>query len=314
MIKILLTIRLKQIYRVLIEIGLIRLTFLICLIGYFGFFLYTMTLDKLNSQFVSFGMVLLITTIQLKRKDKLFLKTHFSNYKRIILTEYALISLPILCLLFIHYQWSSLIVFFSLLVIVNLDWRPRHSSLNTKLQALIPSASFEWKAGIRKQLYFIVPVWVITVLTSFFIGSVPITIFILGISTLSFYERCEPYQMILSYELNAKQFLFQKIKRQLQLFSIITIPLIVLFILFNTNRWYIPIAEYLIFCFIHIYVIMTKYAYFEPNAKSPAAQTFGVLGLIGGLIPVFLPLVWLLTLWFYIKSINNLNYYLDDYN
>ncbi len=313
MIKALLIIRLKQFYRGIIGIGLIRIIFLIGLIGFFGLFLYTKTSDKSTSQLVSIGLLSLITAIQLRRGDKLFLKSHFSNYKLLILAEYLVISFPIFLLLVVHRQWGSLLYFLSLLLIVHFDLKPRYSSLNTKLQAFIPSDSFEWIAGIRKQLFIIMPIWIISAGTSFFIHSVPIAIFILGISTFSFYEKGEPYQMILSYEINAKKFLFLKVKRQIQFFSILTIPLIGLFLVFNFNRWYIPITEYFIFCFIHIYVIMTKYAFYEPNKKSPAAQTIGGIG-VGGVIPIFLPVVWVLTIWFYIKSINNLNYYLDDYN
>ena len=263
---------------------------------------------------MSIGLLFLIAIIQLRRGDKLFLKSHFSNYKLLVFSEYVVISFPILLLLVIHKQWTSLISFSSLLLIVHVDLKPRYSNINTKLQALIPSDSYEWKAGLRKQFYIILPLWIISAITSFFVGSVPVAIFILGISTLSFYEKVEPYQMILSYELDAKKFLFLKVKRQIQLFSIIVIPLVGLFLIFNLDRWYIPVAEFLIFCFIHIYVIMTKYAFFEPNKKSPAAQTIGGIGVLGGIIPVFLPVVWILTVWFYIKSINNLNFYLNDYN
>ena len=314
MIKALLIIRLKQFYRGIIGIGLIRIIFLIGLIGFLGLFLYTKTSDKSTSQLVSIGLLSLIILIQIRRGDKLFLKSHFSNYKFLVLAEYVVISFPILLLLVAYSQWVSLIYFLSLLLILHLDLKPKYSSLNTKLQLLIPSDSFEWKAGIRKQLFIIVPIWIISAGTSFFIGSVPIAIFILGILTFSFYERGEPYQMILSYELNAKKFLFLKVKRQIQFFSIITIPLVGLFLIFNFDRWYIPVAEFLIFCSIHIYVIMTKYAFFEPNKISPAARTIGGIGVLGGIIPVFLPVVWILTVWFYLKSINNLNYYLDDYN
>ena len=314
MIRALLLIRLKQSYRGLLGIGLIRLVILIALIGFLGLWLFIKTSDKSTAQMVSIGFLLLITIIQLRRGDKSFLKSHFPNYKLLIYAEYTIISFPILLLLVIHQQWISLISFLSLFLIVNLDLKPRYSNINTKLQRLIPSDSFEWKAGLRKHIYIVVPVWIIAILTSFFIGSVPVAIFIFGILTISFYEKCEPYQLILSYELNAKKLIFLKVKRQLQLFSISVLPLIGLFLIFHIDKWHIPIAEYIILCFLHIYVIMTKYAFFESNKKSSAAQTFGSIGFFGGIIPIFLPVVWLLTIWFYFKSINNLNYYLDDYN
>ncbi len=314
MIKALLIIRFKQIYRGIFGIGLIRGIFLIILLGFLGLYLYSTTLDKSTSQLVSIGLLVLLAILHFRRGDKLFLKTHFTNYKLVLFIEYIVISFPILILLVVHKQWVSLVYFLSLALIVQFDLKPKYSNLNTKLQKLIPSDSFEWKAGVRKQLFIIVPVWIVSAVTSFLIGSVPIAIFILGLLTFNFYERAEPYQMILAYELKTKKFLLLKVKQQLQLFSIITIPLVGLFLIFNFHRWYIPLTEFAIFCFIHIYGIMTKYAFFESDKKSSAAQTMGSIGVLGGIIPVFLPVVWALTVWFYLKSINNLNYYLDDYN
>jgi len=314
MIKVLLKIRLKQIYRNINGIGLIRLIVLIGFIGLMGIALYVKTSDKLTSQYISIGFLLLILLIHLKRGDKLFLKSHFSNVKTLMLTEYIVFSIPLVGCFLIHKQWIAISELSALLIIVNLDLKARHSNLNTKLQKLIPDDAFEWKAGLRKQFFVIVPVWIIATLTSFFVGSVPIAIFILGISTSTFFEKCEPYQFLWSYELSSKKLLLLKIKRQLQLFSIIVVPLIVLFLLFNFNRWYIPIAEYFIFCSLHIYSIMTKYAFFEPNIKPPAAQVFLNIGAVGLIIPIFLPVIWLLTIRFYLKSVNNLNFFLDDYN
>lgn len=314
MIKALFKIRLKQIYRGIIGIGLIRLVFLVGLIGFLGFALYVKTSDKLTSQYISIGFLWLIILIHLKRGDKLFLKSHFSNNKILMFSEYIILSIPLICCFLIHKQWVAISELSGLLIIVNLDLKARHSNLNTKLQELIPDDAFEWKAGLRKQFFVIVPVWMIAAFTSFFIGSVPIAIFILGISTLSFFEKCEPYQILLSYELSPKKLLILKIKRQFLLFSIITVPLIVLFLLFNPNKWYIPVAEYFIFCCLHIYTIMSKYAFYEPNIKSPAAQIYVAFGALGSIIPVFLPVVWLLTIWFYMKSVRNLNFFLDDYN
>ncbi|MDA3867548.1 MAG: hypothetical protein PF489_12485, partial [Salinivirgaceae bacterium] len=255
-----------------------------------------------------------VMLIHLKRRDKLFLKSHFSDHKILMLSEYIVLSVPFISCFLIHKQWVALSELSGLLIIVNLNLKAKHSNLNTKLQKLIPDDAFEWKAGLRKQFFIVVPVWMIAAVTSFFVGSVPIAIFIIGISTLSFFDRCEPFQVLLSYELSSQKLLLLKIKRQLQLFSILVVPLLILFLLFNFDRWYIPIAEYFIFCCLHVYTIMTKYAFFEPNIKSPAAQIFFSIGVVGGMIPIFLPVIWLLTIWFYVKSVDNLNFFLNDYN
>lgn len=315
MIRTLLIIRLKQIYRGLIGIGFFRIVFLLGLMGFLGIMLFTKTSNESTSQYISLGLLVLLLMIQLGRSDKLFLKRHFPGFKSIILTEYIAISTPVLFCLMFHGQWiPTITLFFGLLIIVHLDAPPTGKSLNTKLQDLIPPDCIEWKSGLRKQFFIIVPTWIIAALTSFFIGSVPTVIFILGILTFSFFERCEPYQVLLSYEFAPCKFLLHKVKRQIQLFSVVVMPLIGLYLIFNFDKWYIPVAEFIIFVFLHIYIIMVKYAFYEPNTKSPAAQTFGGIGALGGIIPIFLPLVWSLTIWFYLKSINKLNYYLNDYH
>jgi hypothetical protein len=145
-------------------------------------------------------------------------------------------------------------------------------------------------------LVLIVALWSIGLGTSFFIGSVPIVLFVLGILPWSFYERGEPIQMILAYEIGPAGFILHKIKMQTVLFSILTIPLIIAFLIFHPDKWYIPVSELFIFTTSHIYIILTKYAYYQPNKKSTGAQAWISIGALGIIIPVFIPLIWLLSL------------------
>ena len=314
MIKTLLFLRFKQIFKGITGIGLIRTIFLIGIIGFLGLALYTYTSDELTAKIITGCFMFLIILIHLKRRDKSFLKSSFPNYKSLMLCEYIVLAIPILICLLIHTQWSSLIAFSGLMLIINLNLKPKQSNLNTKIQALIQLDAFEWKAGLRKYFFIIVPAWILALITSPFIASVPIVIFLIGLLTISFFEIGEPLQVLMSYELSSKKLLYLKVKRQFQLFSITTAPLIGVFLIFHFDKWYIPLIEYIIFAFLHLYVIMTKYAFFEPNKKSIAAQTYNGIGVLGIAIPFFIPVIWLLTIRFYLKSIINLNNYLNDYN
>ncbi len=120
--------------------------------------------------------------------------------------------------------------------------------------------------------------------------------------------------MIIAFEKSANNFLWFKVKMQVILFSVITLPLIVAFVILHFEQWYIPVVEYFIFIFLHIYIIMTKYAFYEPNSKSPVTATLGAIGAVFSMIPIFLPVVWLLSIWFYFKSLTKLKIYLDDFN
>ena len=316
MIKAFINLRRKQIGRIILDLGLLRMIFLTFLLGGLGFYYMRMFAAQLTTAYYLVGLhALLILLIQIQRQDKLFLKSHFNNHKLIYLTDYLLLTSPILiCLIYFGHILPILLIPLVIACIVHLDIKWKKQSWNTKLQQLIPSDSIEWKAGVRKLLLFIVPVWMIGMATSFFIGSVPIVIFILSLSMLGFYEKSESYQMIIALERSSKSFLFYKIKRHILLFSALTFPLILAFVLFHPNNYYIPIFEYLIFLSLHIYFILTKYAFYDPNRKSAAAQTFGILGSIGALMLIFLPVVWLLSIRFYFQSIQRLNLYLSDFN
>jgi len=315
MIQAIFKIRLKQIYRITKGIGIIRWAFLMGLFGFIAYVLFKQTGIFPNSYY-SIGIYMtMIFLFQTNRNDKSFLKIHFNNYKLILLLEYTLLLIPLLiCLIYYNY-WIltiSVIVFTSL--IINLNFKLRQKSINSFIQKLIPSNCFEWKSGIRKTLFVIIAFWTIGLFTSFFIGSVPVVLFILGLFPLSFYDKAEPIQMILSHEMGTNKFLFYKIKMQLTLFTILSFPLIIAFLIFHIDRWYIPIVEFIILSTTHIYLVLTKYAFYKTNSKSSGAQAFGVIGTLGIIMPVFIPLVWLLSIRFYFKSLKNLNFYLNDYN
>ena len=315
MIQAFFIIRLKQVLRAAKELGLFRIIFLVGLSGFFAFGLFLQTAETASSFYVAGVLLMIITLIQVKRADKQFAKIHFSNYKLVFFIEYLSMLLPLFIGLVYHSQWIPLIAVITLtLSIVNADYKQKQNSLNTFIQKLIPSDCFEWKSGVRKNLILQAILFTLGFGTSFFIGTVPVVIFVLGIIQLGFYEKSEPIQMILVYEMGTNKFLLHKIKMQSALFAILTIPLILAFLVFFPGKWYIPVAEVFLFLTLHIYIIFTKYAFYERDNKFNGSQVFGAIGTLGIIIPVFIPVVWLLSVRFYIKSRENLNFYLNDYN
>lgn len=305
----------KQTLRALLDIGVLRLLFLLVIATFLGYMLFLASSQKPHAYYVSAAFLIILSMIQLNRKDKLFIKTHFISFKVVAFTEYLTLALFLLILLIFNAMWLAAVsIIAGILVIIQLNKLPKQTNLNSKLQGLIPNELYEWKAGIRKTMYFLVPVWIIGLATSFFVGSVPLVIFITGIAVSAFYEKGEPYQMIIAVEKSSANFLASKLYYQTKLFSIIALPLIILYFYFHIDLWYIPVAEYLIFILLHAYLILTKYAFYETNEKSAAARVYGTIGFLGTIIPIFMPLVLVLAVRFYFKSIDKLNYYLDDFN
>lgn len=309
------TIRLKQILRGLYGLGILRLIFLVGLLSFSEFILFKQTALYPNTTYILGLYLAFLTLIQIKRSDLTFLKTHFLNYKTFIFIEYLLLSLPLLFCFIFYYQFESILILIaSIYGITHLNITIQKKSYNNQLLKWIPMTAFEWKAGFRQYQFILIPLWITAVLSSFFMGSVPIAIFIIGVIPLNFFEKGEPIPMIIAFEMDTKSFLWSKIKTQILIYSCIVVPLILISLVFHLEYWYIPVTEFIIFLFLNIYFILTKYAFYEPNKKSPAATTFGGLGTVSALIPFFLPVIILLSIWFYIKSTKKLNLLLHDFN
>ena len=310
-----LKLRFYQLLRIFLEIGIFRTLFLLLVILLAFAFMADQMIKVPNNWVVAGVYWCGLLGIQLKRPDKLFLKVHFEYYRRILFAEYFLLLLPLLIMaVYYGYGVMCLILPASLFLLVGLDVRKEVANLNTRLQQYIPSDCFEWKKGVRKYLYVIIALWLIGMLASFWIGTVPVVMVVLGVLTVGFYEGNEPVLMVLLFEKNAGSFLWTKIKLPVCLFTILTLPLILLFLIFNAGLWYIPLVIYIIFLSLTVYVILLKYAFYRPVQSSGAVQLFSALGILGVFIPVLLPVVWLMSVYFYFRALANLNLYLDDYN
>ena len=308
-------IRFKQIFRELSGLGLVRIAFLSGLSVFITSILFHLTAKAPGSFYTAGVYMIFISLVHIKRTDQQFLKIHFRNFRLIFLTEYLLFLVPLFICLVSHAQWLPAIVAITLVpLIALLNFKQQQKSLNTMVQRLIPAGCFEWKSGVRRTFFLLAAFWMGGLGASFFVGSVPVAILVLGILSMSFYEKGEPIQMIVMYEMNANKFLLYKIRMHILLFLILSMPLILVFLMFHKDKWYIPVIELFVFLNIQVYVILTKYAFYKPNLKSGGVQIFEALGAVGIIIPFFLPVIWLLSIRFYFQSKENLNFYLNDFN
>lgn len=258
---------------------------------------------------------LLVFFISFKRKDLDFLRLYFPNYYIVIILENIFISLPLLIILVYYNLWLYIGIYLVLLVfssIFRVEINKR--TVNSIIQQKIPDYNFEWKAGFRKNLFVLVFLWFTGLLASFFMATIPVVVFFLGIIILNFYEKTETLEMLFAQELNSKQFLRNKILCHLKDFSILISPLIIVFIIFHFQYYYIALVEFFAFLILIIYSILLKYTFYKPDEKSGAMQTFMSFGIISLFIPFLLPVTLILAVVFAYKSHNNLKYYLDDFN
>jgi hypothetical protein len=315
MIRVYLKMRVKQLYRELSGVGLIRVLFLLALGVLACLFLVRAAQSVQNAIYLTLGIFTGLASLHFKRNDLKFMIINFKNYKHIILAEYLVFLIPVFALLVYNHQPLPIVILlFLTTLLTTLNWRPKKQTGFQWIVQHIPHQSFEWKAGLRQSAAFILLLQLIALLASSFIGTIPIILFIIGLIPLNFYNYGEPYQMLLASEAGPNRFLFRKITSALALYSTISLPILILFLIRHPNYWYIPVVEYVAFGTVYCYVILLKYSFYKPNQRLDSVQAFSTIGSLALIIPFFLPVIWALSIWFYFKSKAKLNYYLHDFN
>jgi hypothetical protein len=311
----LLHIRLKQVYRASSGLGLFRSLFVTALVIFLLMALYIYISLPEWSSWISAAYLASIFIIHIKRPDTQFLKINGVNYRLVFFFEYVLLALPLLvCLLYLQFFELASLSLLAIAAIPFLGFAFQKRGLNNRIILAIPDEAFEWKAGIRKYFIFGIIVWLTGMITSAYVGSVPVAIILLSLMVVNFFESGEPLSILISPELSPKQFIFRKLVIAQVIISFMLLPLVLAFILFHAEFWYIPVVEYVLISFILWYAILLKYAFYQPNKQLVAGQIFTAIGAMGLFLPFLVPLVWILSVRFYFKSISNLNTYLDDFN
>ncbi|HLN53441.1 MAG TPA: hypothetical protein VK212_07005 [Lentimicrobium sp.] len=312
MINAILKIRVCQTRRILNDLGLGRVLFVVFMLAGLCYQLFITMNDK--PQIGTPICLLLILFLHLKRKDLHFLKSHIDNYKWVILVEYFILSIPVIIGLAYYNRLTYLVGYLGVLAsIIQVRRQFRKFTLNSFIQNWIPDDAFEWKSGVRKSLIFMVPVWLTGIIASFWPGTVPAVMLVLGLFIIGFIQKNEPLQLVLVFEKSAGRLLWFKIKQQLLLLSIFFLPLMLLYFFMHPQYWYIAAAFYIIIAICLIYAILCKYAFYRPDIET-GNQVFMALGPASIFVSFLLPLILILSVRFYFKSINNLNQYLYDFH
>lgn len=304
-----------QLKRVLFSLGLFRFVFVlvILILGLLAFF--TVLKTGQNLEFASAAMLVLLASLQIQRRDRPFLRLHFSNFRTILFAGYLMLSVPVLAFLVYFMRWELVAVLLAgtyFIPFIELKLKNRFG--NSVFQKWLPNQAFEWKAGVRKNLPFLLLIFLAGIGFSFLTGAVPLAIFALGVFPIKFYEKGEPVQMLIAGEQSAMRLMLQKFRTHFSIFSFLSLPLIIAFLLFHFEFWYIVLAEYVLFLSLHLFIIVIKYAFYLPNEKPAAVEVFTAVGTVGIVVPFLLPIVWVLTVWMFFRAKSNLKPYLHDFD
>ena len=237
-----------------------------------------------------------------RRND--FLKTCFGNgFRKIRIAENLTISFPFAIFLCFEGFFISAIVLFTLAIV--LAFAEFRGTLNFTIPTPFYKRPFEFTVGFRKTFYLFLAAYMLT------FKAVSVDNFNLGIILLMFgfiiimnyYAKPENEYYVWSYSLNARQFLFEKLKIALLFSTLLCLPImLILGISFYQNIHILFL--FLVIGYISLMaMIVTKYSAYPHEINLHQ----GFLLAIGVISP---PLLIVIIPYFFMQSIKRLRHLL----
>lgn len=234
-----------------------------------------------------------------------FLKTIYnkSNYRKIRLIENNVVAFPfLLFLIYMQLYWIGfvLIVLVSIFSLFN-----SVKGFNYAFPTPFFNRPFEFIIGFRRFFGLFLLSYILTIITiqveNFNLGifALLITIF----TCVGFYNKSETAFFVWIYNLNATQFLKQKMVAALLFYSLLSFPIVISLIIFNPDNWYFTFVFYLVGILYIFLSLLGKYAYFPSEIN--VIQGFAI-----GFTIIFPPLILIIIPIFYSKSKQKLNFFL----
>lgn len=280
---------------------------LTAIIGFYGISYYLSSrLDFFEYFYVFISLILVSKIGNNKRND--FLKSIFSkkSFFKLRLIENLILVFPFI--LFLIYK--KFFLFSILLIIASIILsRIVYNNINFIIPTPFNKIPFEFPIGFRKTFYMF-PIAYFLTYQAIIVNNLNFGIFsmlLVGIVVLTYYSVLETKYYVWSFNLNSKNFIANKIKIGLLLFSSLALPIIISLIYYFPNELKLIILFiFLIYVYI-ITIILAKYSIF-PN-KMGFSQS-----IIIGISVIFPPILLAIIPYFYIHSIKQLKFLLDNDN
>jgi hypothetical protein len=251
--------------------------------------------------------------LQLYRPDKRLIFLIAKQPWLIFGGEYGVLLLPIfIVLILLKNPLGVLILGISILCIALINKNLYQNKGVSYFSKLLPPSAFEWRAGMRKSGLIVLLFYILAVAFSG-VRVIPFIFLFLGLTLISqFFYSCEPLSILCLTSDNSAAFLRKKIKQSIMIYSLMTLPIIVLAMVFVPDLWFLgPIFYFLAIVNIANFISM-KYTFFHPNSTMGAGNLLTSFSLFGTIIPLFAPVQLILLGWYYFQAHKKLKYYLND--
>lgn len=302
---------LKRLGRYLLELGPFRLLFLSVLA------LGAMRLLQLQiaagQHWLAFVVIPVLHTIQFARKDQALLQLAARNAYVEYLVLYALISAPSLLVFIWHGEFfyaGILIGFCFILPAFKLSAERKVQDSFFDFGKLIPDYLMEWKCGFRQYGLAVTVMWIAAISLGFYPGTIPILLLFITMNTAVFYLHGEGRELLLVHRLGAGALVRKKLRQHILSFLVLISPLIIEFLIFNSEYWFVLLYAVIGSLIISVNAILFKYAQYSPGLSLENNTSLQAISLGCFLIPFLMPVPIILSFINYEKAKKNLNNYL----
>lgn len=307
-------VRFRQMLWLVSEIGLFRVLFIGFLLAALLFCAYYLFFHPEYHWRGVAAVLLLVAGIQAGRRDGRFIRKLARYPEWIFWAEYMVLLLPLwIVICFTPPVYDIPLLMLGCYGISRLNVPEKRGYTFSRLLRFVPSGNFEWLGGFRRYPVIFL-LYILALLFSFLPFFSLGIVWLITVCMAEFYGRGESVSLLVSGECGAVLFLKRKVKEHLSAYVLFTLPVILLYGIWNYEIWYVTVVFYIINLFCFTFFIFHKYAVYKPGESLGA----GIIVSLGVLVSnLFLPLL-LLSLFLmirsYRKAIVNLNRYLYDFH
>ena len=237
------------------------LAYLILTVGFVGLSIYLFHKTEFAEYIFLLSALTLIGKLSETRRTE-FLKICFGDtkLKKIRVTENLICSLPFL--IFLLYKQLFLSALLLLVLATTLALLTFRTTLNFTIWTPFSKSPFEFTTGFRKTFYLFFAAYALTAI------AVSVNNFNLGVfamllvfaTTLSYYTKPENEYYVWIYNVNAKEFLFSKIKTAILFSTSLALPIAIVIAIFYPQNIGILLLFFLVGWTFLISVIVSKYS------------------------------------------------------
>ncbi|MDC0230820.1 hypothetical protein OAK19_02550 [Aureispira] len=306
--------RLKQLFRVLKDIGVANILLLLPVIIIFilGALQHILTSNNVSA---ALCLLFLITSIHFTRKDRFFLEQLKAPLFLFFLLDYIIICCPGLACFIFWGKWYNLLGIGIGTLILSLI-RPTYASnlKRNKLTLLnlkwIPISLFECRSGFRKNIIGFICLYFSGIFLSYYPIALPIVLFIMALGISSFFHVFENKDLLLAVNRNM-DLLPIKSFGSLKMFNLLMLPHYILFVIQHNSYQYLLFL--MVICilsqFIIVFSICMKYKSYRFNAYKlysslPLAIFIGTM-----CIPFLWPITIIMLIQYWKKAQENLSHH-----